>query len=311
MTIQRISNLSRGELARWLRDQGLNIEIGPFVTRIQSTIPSVVEGIRLLYADYPIEKDSTFADFHVRLAPPRGVRRWFRPQVLFFFDGHVPFKPLPLAQAFPFFEWGLNWCVAQHANQYLILHAAVIEKGGCAVIMPGPPGSGKSTLCAGLVAGGWRLLSDELALVSPQDGQLTPLPRPVSLKNESIDVIRKFAPSVTIGPESADTTKGTVAHMKVPDESMARVDEHATAAWVVYARYDTGSPARLERRSRAQTLLHIVRNAFNCSLLGARGFQTAAGLVDACDCYDFTYSDLDHAVGVFDTLLDEGLLPIS
>lgn len=303
MTVQRISSLSPSELARRLRDQGLNLGIGPFVTRIGSTIPSVVEGIRLLYAEYPTEKDSTFADFHVRLAPPRGLRRWFRPQVLFFFDGHVPFKPLPLAQAFPFFEWGLNWCVAQHANLYLILHAAVIEKGGHAVIMPGPPGSGKSTLCAGLVAGGWRLLSDELALISPEDGRLTPMPRPVSLKNESIEIIQKFAPEVTIGPESADTTKGRVAHMKVPYESIEHADEHARASWIVYARYDTGAPARLERRSKAQTLLHVVKNAFNCSLHGVRGFHTAAGLIDTCECYDFTYSNLEKAVGIFDELL--------
>jgi predicted ATPase len=30
------------------------------------------------------------------------------------------------------------------------------------VILPAPPGSGKSTLCAALVTRGWRLLSDEL-----------------------------------------------------------------------------------------------------------------------------------------------------
>ena len=34
-----------------------------------------------------------------------------------------------------------------------------------AVILPAPPGSGKSTLCAALVNRGWRLLSDELTLV--------------------------------------------------------------------------------------------------------------------------------------------------
>lgn len=297
----KVSTLPAIEPAHRLK-QGTNLRIGPFVTRIQSFIPNVIEGIRLLYADYPQEGDDAFVDFHVRLAPPRSPRRWFRPQVLFFFDGSVPFKPLPLDQAFPLFEWGLNWCVAKHINQYLILHAGVIEKGGHAVIMAAPPGSGKSTLCAGLVARGWRLLSDELALVSPEDGRLIPLPRPVSLKNDSIDVIRSFAPEVTIGRESADTTKGTVAHMKAPDDSIARADEHARPAWVICPKYEKGVPARLERRSRAQIFMHVIKNAFNYSVLGVRGFQTAAALIDVCDCYDFTYSSLDEAIDVFDAL---------
>ena len=297
----KVSTLPPIEPAHRLK-QGVNLRIGPFVVRVQSSIPDVIEGIRLLYADYPQERDSTFVDFHVRLAPPRSPRRWFRPQVLFFFDGSVPFKPLPLNQAFPLFEWGLNWCVAKHVNQYLILHAGVIEKGGHAVIMAAPPSSGKSTLCAGLVARGWRLLSDELALISPEDGRLIPLPRPVSLKNDAIDVIRSFAPEVTIGRESADTTKGTVAHMKAPDDSIARADEHARPAWVICPKYETGAPARLEPRSRAQTFMHVIKNAFNYSVLGVRGFQTAAALIDVCDCYDFTYSSLDEAVSIFDSL---------
>ena len=62
-------------------------------------------------------------------------------------------------------EWGLNWCVAGHAHQYLMLHAAALERNGRAVILPGDPGAGKSTLTAALMLSGWRLLSDEITLV--------------------------------------------------------------------------------------------------------------------------------------------------
>ena len=298
----KVSTLPPLELTRRLKRQGVNLRFGPLVVRIQSSIPNVIEGIRLMYADYPQEGDDAFVDFYVRLAPPRSPRRWFRPQVLFIFDGSIPFKPLPLDQAFPLFEWGLNWCVAKHVNQYLILHAGVVEKGGHAVIMAAPPGSGKSTLCAALIARGWRLLSDELALVSPDDGRLTPLPRPVSLKNESIDVIRSFAPGVTIGRESADTTKGTVAHMKVPNDSITRAHEHAIPTSVICPKYEKGVPARLEPRSKGQAFMYVIKNAFNYSVLGVRGFQTVAALIDTCDCYDFIYSSLDEAIDVFDAL---------
>jgi HprK-related kinase A len=298
----KVAEISPRKLFRGLRKDGVNLRIGPFVVRVQSPINAVAEGIRILYASYPIVTNSLFADFHVRVAPPKSLRRWIRPQVIFFLDDFTPFKPLPLNQAFAFFEWGLNWCVAKHANQYLILHAAVVEKGGNAVIMAAPPETGKSTLCAGLVANGWRLLSDELALIGSEDGSLTPIPRPVSLKNESIDVIRDHIPGVTIGPESVDTTKGVVAHMRVPEDSIARVDEPARPAWFVCPRYEEGAVARLEGRSKAQTLMYIIENAFNYSVLGVQGFRTASSIIDACDCYDFTYSRLEEAMEIFDGL---------
>ena len=69
------------------------------------------------------------------------------------------------------------------------MHAAVFERDSSAVVLPGPSGVGKSTLCAALVARGWRLLSDEVAMIRPQDGLLQPYPRPISLKNESIEMI--------------------------------------------------------------------------------------------------------------------------
>jgi HprK-related kinase A len=205
-----------------------------------------------------------------------------------------------LSQAFALFEWGMNWCVAKHANQYMSVHAAVVEKNGYAVIMAAPPGIGKSTLCAGLVANGWRLLSDELALISPEDVSLTPIPRPLSLKNDSIGIIRNFAPEMTIGPVARDTAKGIVAHMKAPEDSIARANEPAAPGWVVCPKYEQDAPARLERRSKARTFMYLVKNSFNYNVHGLRGYRTVASLIDRCDCYDFTYSRLEEAVEIFD-----------
>lgn len=181
-----------------LADPGIYLSMGAFVTHVQSAIPSVAEGIHHLYPDAQILEEQRFADFHVALERPTSHRRWLRPQVIFRFDGYTPFKPLPVNQAFTLFEWGLNWCITTHAHQYLIIHAAVIEKEGFAAILPAPPGSGKSTLTAGLVNRGWRLLSDELGLIS-KAGLIQPVARPVSLKNQSIEVIRRFAPEACIG----------------------------------------------------------------------------------------------------------------
>lgn len=279
--------------------RGIYLKTGVFTTRIQSAIPAVAESMALLYADYPVQDKADFADFHIRMSSPSSVRRWFKPQVNFFYDGMTPFKPLPLEHAFPMFEWGLNWCVASKAHRYLIIHAAVIEKNGFAAILPAPPGSGKSTLCAALVCRGWRLLSDELALIRPEDGLLVPLPRPISLKNASIDIIRNYEPSTVFSNPVADTTKGTVAHLKAPNESVMRSEEFAIPAWVIFPKYEAGTEARLEPLSRARSFMSVAENAFNYSLLGKKGFDTLARVIDASMSYQFTYSRLDDAIDVF------------
>ncbi|HEV2718330.1 MAG TPA: hypothetical protein VGU64_23895, partial [Terriglobales bacterium] len=143
-----IGELSQQALRGLLANGGLRLRTGPVVNRIQSRLPEVVEGVALHYGDHTIEDSAGFADFHVRVAPPRNLRRWVKPQVQFQFGGESPFLPLPANQAFPMLEWGLNWCVSNHCHQYLIVHAASVERSGFALLLPGPPGSGKSTLCA-------------------------------------------------------------------------------------------------------------------------------------------------------------------
>jgi HprK-related kinase A len=289
-------------LAGLLAGPGLRLRTGPVVTCIQSRLPAVARGLALHYAHHPVELPEGFADFHVRIAPPRNLRRWLQPQVLFQFDGAPPFLPLPADQAFPILEWGLNWCVSAHCHRHLILHAAVVERSGRALVLPAPPGSGKSTLCAGLVGRGWRLLSDELALIDPATGDILPLPRPVSLKNASIEVIRQFFPGAVLGPTVHDTLKGSVAHMTPPSDSVRRATEPARPRWIVLPRYEEGAAHRLEPLPRGRAFMQLVDSAFNYHLHGREGFEVLVRMIEACACYEFAYGNLADAVKVCEEL---------
>jgi HprK-related kinase A len=298
----KISELTSSELGYRLKEPGISIRTGAFVSHIQTSLPSVAEGIGLLYADYPVAEQGAFADFHVRVTPPRNMRRWFGPQALFLVDGFSIFKPLPRDQGFPMLEWGLNWCISTYAHCYLMIHAAVVEKEGYALILPAPPGSGKSTLCAALVNRGWRLISDELTLVRISDGKIIPVARPVSLKNASIDIIKSFAPEAVFSREVSDTMKGTVAHMKAPSASIIRASEPAQPAWMIFPKYQPDTPARLEALPRAQAFMRVADNAFNYTELGLKAFERLSRLIDMSQCYQFTYSVLDEAIETFAAL---------
>lgn len=302
----KLCQVSAADLRQRLKSDGLVLRIGPFSFRLISPIDSIAEGLESLYADYPVLDGSHFVDYTVTIARGGGLHRWMHQQAIFIFDGMEPFIPLPIDQAFPLLEWSMNWCISMHAHHYLLLHSAVIEREGCAVIMPAPPGSGKSTLCAGLVNRGWRLLSDELALISLTDASIAPLGRPISLKNQSIDIIRDFVARSVFSRVVHDTSKGSVSLLKVPPETIARIQEAAQARWVVFPKYVAGAAPNLTARSKANSMLELGRNSFNYMVLGLKGFEVLSKVINASDCYDFEYSRLDDAVAVFDDLVAGG-----
>jgi HprK-related kinase A len=303
MSVLKLGEVGEAELESRLAGPGLKLKTGPFSLRIRTKLPHLISQLHLLYAHYPVLEPDAIADFHVEIAGSGFPRRWWRRQAVFLLDGDRVFDPFPASHAFPLLEWGVNWCTAMMAHQYLMLHAATVEKGGKALLFPAWPGAGKTTLCAALVSRGWRLFSDEFGLVQPSSGMLVPSPRPLPLKNRSIGIIREFAPDAVIGPEFPNTRKGTVAHLCPDKASVNRSEAAALPAWIVFPRYQAGATTRLEAISKPQAFIKLTNNSFNYRLMGLAGFEAATRLVRACQCYIFHYSHLDEAVSKLDELV--------
>jgi HprK-related kinase A len=297
-----LDELSSEDFHARLRNGGVRWQIGPFAVRVASRMTKLAAALRFLYGDFPLLAETEPAEFRITMKPPLGFRRWWRRQVIFQFDDRRPFEPFPFRLAFPFFEWGLNWCVYEHAHEFLIIHAAVVERGGRALLMPAVPGSGKSTLCAGLIHRGWRLLSDELALIRRSDGFVLPIPRPIGLKEESIDIIQAFAPGARLGPVFAETRKGTIAHLRPPTDAVTRMNEAALPAWIVFPTYEAGAALRLEPLEKATAFIRTSDDSFNYKLLGEAGFTALADLIDGCECFELTHSSLDAAIGAINAM---------
>jgi HprK-related kinase A len=131
---------------------------------------------------------------------------------------------------------------------------------------------------------------------------LVPLPRPVSLKNASIALIRAVQPDAVLGRPIEGTVKGTNAHLKAPQSSIARAAEPARPACIVFPRYEAQAPTALTPLSKARAFMQVADNGFNYQLLGRQGFDTLSRLVDASACFTFRYSRLDDAIAAFDRL---------
>ncbi len=292
----KLRDLTASESRQRLAGAGLAIQTGPFLYSVRTAISPLASTIYQLYADFPVVLDPTFADFHVSV---NRVRRWpwVFSQAVIQVGGHGSFNPFPTERAIPYFEWGLNWCVSQYVQHHLVLHAATLERGGQGILLVGPSGAGKSTLCAALAGAGWRLLSDEFALVTPRTYELTALARPISLKNESIQLLRNRLPNSTFGPASSGEPKGTIAHLRPPQAAVEQVTQTARPAWILLLdRQPEATSCELHTIAQAPTVMKLIGQAFNYCELGKLGFATLTGLVELCACYRFTYSDLDQAV---------------
>jgi HprK-related kinase A len=275
---------------------GVRMSIGPFSVRLRSDIVGVREYLETVYSDFPMSTE-TGAHFDIAVVATSGLRRWFRRQANLVVNGARPFLPLPAELSGALFEWSLNWCVGDHAHRWVAVHAAVVERDGQAIVLSGISGAGKSTLCAALVVAGWRLLSDEFALIDPETGLLWPLPRPVSLKNASIAILKQRNPDGVFTPERIDIEGARFVHMKPPQASVRRATEPARAGMIVFPRWASGAETRLEPFPKAHALMRLAHQSFNYNYLGVAGYDAVAGLVGRTDCYTLEYSDLDDVIG--------------
>lgn len=278
------------------------LRIPPFTVRVRSGLSSVIEHLKFFYRTYPSGPSDGFVDFDICIAPGRGTRRLVRRQARFVVDGEDPFLPLPIDQAAPLLEWGLNWTIASRPLGFLVMHAAVLARDHRAVVLPGFPGAGKSTLCASLAwLHGWRLLSDELAILDPVDGMLVPNPRPISLKNESISIVASF-PGVEIGPSYLDTRKGTISLASIPPASIAAAEERAQCEWMVFPTFTPGAAPSLEEITRAESFALISEQSFNRERMGETGFLALCAMLDRARCFRIEYGSTDDGLDLMERI---------
>ena len=284
------------EITAALAGGGLYLDVGLATIRVRSRVTSLPAALQSVYRHFDFQTAAPWTDLHVDIVPGRGLRRWLWPQAIFRSDSEQPFEPFPADTALPLMEWGANFLIGRRFNNLLLLHAGVVERDGFCLVMPALPGSGKSTLTAALSLSGWRLLSDEFGALDVERGSFRPALKPAALKNDSIQVIRNFAPQAELGPEFPRTRKGKVAHLAPSRQAVLAVNDHAWPGAVVLPRWQAGHPTELTPIQPQMAFSALAFNAFNYSTLGAAGFKAAAALAGGCPTWQLVYSDLDDAL---------------
>jgi HprK-related kinase A len=291
-----IGELPRNELARRLRGPGVHFDSGAFTTQLRTDLAGLVDEFADLYGEYPLVDPPGIDDFEVRIDAPSLLRRHVRPQVVSWIDGEQLIEPLPMDQSIPCLESALNMGVAYMDAAPLVVHSAVLERDGRALVMPAPSGSGKSTLCAALAWSGWRLLSDEMAVFCFETGRLLANPRPVSLKNYAVEVIRAREPRARFSRVYRNTSKGDVAYMRAPPDAVRRAADSAGPGTLVAPMFRRGAAMSVREMGHAEAFRWLTDNAVNYASMLEHGFNTLADFVEGSRAFALTYSDLDEAI---------------
>ncbi|MES2021027.1 MAG: HprK-related kinase A [Pseudomonadota bacterium] len=272
------------------------VRIGPVGFRIGSDWRAPIAQLEALYAAYPKPVDGV-PDFTVRLFAARPWRRIVRPAVMIGGDYVLPeAAPLPLAQGLLAAEMGMNLQMALGQRHFLLLHAAVVERDGQALILTGVSGAGKSTLAALLSLRGWRLMGDEFALLDPATGLLHAFPRLVSLKNASVATVAAEVPVDRLGPVLEGTPKGTIRHL-VPDvAALAGMDVPAKPALILFPSFGYESATRDVAQS--EVFVRLTQASTNYVAMGERGFDALTALVQGVPARAIDYPDTDGAIAL-------------
>jgi hypothetical protein len=95
-----------------------------------------------------------------------------------------------------------------------LIHGGAVARGDRAVGICGASGSGKSTLIAALFRRGFDYLADDMIALSAPNGEILPLPVPISVKPGSLEALKDIHPALS--DASRYRTKGVEARLLWP-----------------------------------------------------------------------------------------------
>lgn len=224
-----------------------------------------------------------------------GFREGFR----LYEDGILARSALTLAQARNTILNRLIRLGRPQQNFAAILHGAAVSDGDCCCLLLGAGGSGKSTLAAGLIAAGWRLVSDDLIPLEAETGCIWTVPYALSVKEGSWSLLAGSFPAIATTPTYRFGAK-RIRHLSAVPRPTGQAGYAVTACLLV--RYDADAPASTEPLRPVEALAELVRSL---SAIPAAPADRADLLrwLETWPCWQLTYASLSEAIGLVRQIL--------
>ena len=192
-------------------------------------------------------------------------------------------------------EWLLNVAAAEALGErFVLLHAGSVALRGRGMILPADAGSGKTTLVAGLMAAGFRYLSDDVAVIGGSRGALFPFVKSLFVKAGSREVLAPLFPELAATPphRRASGERAWYLHPRVGSWPSGPVP----IRYVVCPEFVRGAETALTPIARGDAMIKLLEQSFNVQRRGVDAVSLLAEVVRSADCYALVLGDLAAAV---------------
>jgi hypothetical protein len=190
---------------------------------------------------------------------------------------------------------------------FLELHAGVVSDGTDCIVLPGAPGSGKTTLTAGLVFSGFEYFSDEVGLLDEESLRLRPVPLGLGVKPGAVDTLAELFPEVRQLEIHSREDGQQVRYLSLPAARSAPAGVTREAKWLIFPRYGRNLGTALKPLGRPEALRRLMHECMVLpKLLDETRVERLVRWMRQLRCYELPMNSLDRAVELVKELCQRG-----
>ena len=188
----------------------------------------------------------------------------------YFRDEVLRKKERSLGALLEYVRWDILAHIPERARDFLLLHAGAVARDGRALLVPGSPEAGKSSLTLALLQLGFDYLSDDIGAIDPVTTRVYPFQKRIAVRRSTI--VRYF-PQLEARLEDDLAGLGVSPRQRFvrPEDAGAAISAPTQVGSIVLLGEDRTGPPRLRPLSRAAAVERMAAYAFNLYRYGDRG----------------------------------------
>lgn len=265
---------------------------------VRSTSPQFASDVRrLLRSFYVASASGAPSDLMMSfvVAPPSKnqlVRSYH-----FVYNAHVRIgRTADYWQLFRFLEIQLIKFLGDQVTQAYLIHAGAVGNDEGGILLPGPSGSGKSSLTLGLVERGYSYFSDDLTAIDPPSGDLHPFPKPFSIKDTSIFPKLAYSADIWYGGEKKSGKEEQVWYLAADDLTSTARSGPVPVRYIIFPTYKPKAKPDIRAIEPNEAAQRLLDNSANFHRFGPKGLRLVARLVQNAKSFDLISGKLEHSL---------------
>jgi hypothetical protein len=142
-----------------------------------------------------------------------------------------------------------------------VFHASAVTDGYGALLFIAPPGSGKSTIAALMLANGYTILSDDFVPVALDEPEVCSFPAAISVKSTSLAFMKELFPALP-DPDNDSNDPSQIYETYMPLPETGALYSSVKAKAIIFVQYDQKVKYNLTRITNTEAMNDFLPQAW-------------------------------------------------